>query len=227
MSAIPKLERTPTPTPTPTGAGTPLVDRLRPEEIDAAARMLARSFLGEGFFGWMFEGIEPDAATRAMTPWFRGWIRSYIHTGTVLSARLDGELVGVAVRTAPGTYPARGWAGVVLTSRIIRGVLRMAMTSQRARGMPAVADVIASREPDEPFWHLAWIGVAADHQRRGVGAALADESMRMIEERPATAWLLTFGEHTRRLYEARGFVVEGEIRPAPDGPVGWTLRKEV
>jgi ribosomal protein S18 acetylase RimI-like enzyme len=221
MTAVLKLE-----SPTPAEGTPPLVDRLQRHELDAGARLLARSFLGEGFFGWLFEGIEPEAATKAMIPWFRGWLHSYIHTGTVLSARLDGELVGVAIRNAPGTYPARGWAGVVLTSRIIRGVLRMAMTTRRALEMPAAAKVIGSREPQEPFWHLAWIGVAGEHQRRGVGAALADESMRMIEESPAVAWLLTFGEHTRRLYEARGFVVEGQIQPAPDGPIGWTLRKE-
>lgn len=211
---------------TPAEETTPLVARLQPHELDAAARLLARSFLGEGFFGWMFEGVDPDAGTRAMTPWFRGWLRSYIHQGTVLSARLDGEFVGVAIRNAPGTYPAPGWAGLMLNARIISGVLRMAMTTRRALQMPDVAKAIGSREPHEPFWHLAWIGVASEHQRRGVGAALADASMRMVEEQPALAWLITFGPHTRRLYEARGFTVEGEIQPVPEGPVGWTLRKE-
>jgi ribosomal protein S18 acetylase RimI-like enzyme len=203
-----------------------VVDRLQTHEVETGARLLARAFLNEGFFGWLFEGIDEDAAARAMTPWFRGWLRSYVHQGTVLGARLEGELVGVAIRNAPGTYPAPGWAGIVLTSRIIRGVLRMAMTTRRALEMPAAAKVIGSREPHEPFWHVAWIGVSREHQRRGVGAALADETMRMIEERPAPAWLMTFGAHTRRLYEARGFQLEDEIQPAPDGPTGWTLRKD-
>jgi ribosomal protein S18 acetylase RimI-like enzyme len=203
-----------------------LVDRLRPQELESGARLLARAFLDEGFFGWMCEGLEEDVAVRAMTPWFRGWLRSYVGAGTVFSARLDGELVGVAIRNPPGTYPPPGWAGVVLTSRIVRGVLRMALSTRRALKMPDAAKVIGSREPHEPFWHLAWIGVAREHRRRGVGAALADETMRVIEERPALAWLLTFGPHTRRLYEARGFVVEGEIQPVPGGPVGWTLRRE-
>ena len=100
------------------------------------------------------------------------------------------------------------------------------MVSRRALKMPKIAATLDSMEPKEPFWHLAWVGVDSDMQRRGVGSALADEAVRMMKAEQAPGWLATFGPHTRRIYESRGFVVEQEFRPFPEGPTGWTLRRD-
>ena len=56
--------------------------------------------------------------------------------------------------------------------------------------------------------------------------AKPEEAAAEATEQPAPAWLLTFGAHTRRIYEQRGFVVDTEIQPCPDGPRGWTMRRE-
>ena len=203
------------------------VDRLRPDEIAEAANLLARSFLAEPLLGYVFEGKSPHAAVRAMHPWFRTWLRSFVGGGEIHTARQNDALVGVAIRMAPGFFPPTGFRKVSFTIRLIASVLRMGLTARRAFSLPAAASTIESREPNVPFWHLAWIGVDPDLQRNGIGSALADETIRVIKAQPAVAWLVTFGAHTRAIYEKRGFVVEGEIRPIKDGPVGWTMRREV
>lgn len=211
---------------TPTHKTPLVVDRLRPGELEAAALMLARSFVREPFFAWLFEGHEDKATVRATMPWFRGWIRSFAPAGHIHTARRGGELVGVAIRTPPGTYPPKGLANGTFMARLIGGMLRMRLTSSRAFRTLAVADASAKLEPKVPFWHLAWVGVPPDHAGTGVGAALADEAIRVIDGGEAPAWLLTFGPHTRALYQRRGFRVQADFRPVPEGPAGWTMVRD-
>jgi ribosomal protein S18 acetylase RimI-like enzyme len=203
------------------------VDRLRPGETKAAARLLSRSFLGEPLFGYLFEGQDPEASVRAMQPWFSAWIRTFARDGEIHTARRDGALVGVAIRIRPDCYPLTGLRKVGFNLRLIKSVLRMGFTAKRTFSLPTAAAAIGAREPDLPFWNLAWIGVDPDQQRTGIGSALADEAIRVVDAQPAIAWLVTFGAHTRAIYEKRGFVVEDEIRPVPDGPIGWTMRREI
>jgi hypothetical protein len=40
---------------------------------------------------------------------------------------------------------------------------------------------------------LAWVGVSSELQGCGVGSALANEVVRLIDARPAPGWFVTFG----------------------------------
>jgi ribosomal protein S18 acetylase RimI-like enzyme len=115
---------------------------------------------------------------------------------------------------------------VRFTLGLIRSVLRMALTKGRAIKFPQVASVIGSLEPDGPFWHMAWIGVAPEFRGVGVGGALADESVRLIDSGDAPGWFITFGPNTRALYERRGFSVQAEVVPIPGCPVMWAMRRD-
>jgi len=203
-----------------------IVDRLRQDEIDSGATLLARSFVGEPLFGFIFEGKDRGRAERAMTPWFRGWIRSFVRQGEIHAARVEGRLGGVGIRVPPGGYPLHGTHKALFMLRLIRGVARMSVTSRRALKIPSFGSQLDRLEPKEPFWNLAWVGVSPDVQGRGVGSALANEIVRLIDARPAPGWFVTFGPRTRALYERRGFVVEHEVRPFEKGPVGWTMRRD-
>lgn len=115
-----------------TAAPTPVtVDRLRSDETDAGATLLARSFVDERIFAYIFEGRDRDRVERATRKWFLAWIRSCLPLGEVHAARLDGRLVGVGVRIPPGGFPLRGAAQVRFMRGLIGGMLRMAMTSRR------------------------------------------------------------------------------------------------
>ncbi|MBK5284314.1 MAG: GNAT family N-acetyltransferase [Bacteroidia bacterium] len=201
-----------------------VVDRIRPGEVEAAAKILADSFLTENLFKFMFEGVTPEKQVRATLPWFRTWISVFADQGEIHTARVDGQLAGVAIRMPPDGYPPKGLRKVRFMFGIITSVLRMAMTKSRALNFPKVAGVIEKAEPAEPFWHMAWIGVLPQYRGKGVGAALADESVRLINSGTAPGWFITFGPNTRALYERRGFVMEKEVVPVPGCPVMWSMR---
>ncbi len=202
------------------------VNRLHRDETDAGAALLARSFVDERLFAHIFEGRERGRVEQAITPWFRAWIRSFLHLGEVHAAYLEGRLVGVGVRIPPGGYPLGGLRQARFTLSLIAAMLRMAVHSRRAMRLGSLARQLGRLEPKEPFWNLAWIGVDPDTQRRGVGSALADEAVRLADSTASPCWLVTFGPHTRALYESRGLEVENEVRPFADGPIGWTMRRE-
>jgi GNAT superfamily N-acetyltransferase len=154
---------------------------------------------------------------RAITPWFRGWIRSFTRQGEIHAARLEGRLGGVGIRVPPGGYPLHGTQKGALHAQVERGVARMSATPRRALKMPGFGSQLERLEPKEPFWMLAWVGVSPELQGRGVGSALANEVVRLIDARPAPGWFVTFGPRVRALYERRGFVAEHEVRPFPEG----------
>jgi ribosomal protein S18 acetylase RimI-like enzyme len=203
-----------------------VVDRIRPGEVETAAKILADSFLTENLFKFMFEGVTPVKQVRATIPWFRTWINVFADQGEIHTARVEGQLAGVAVRMPPEGYPPRGLRKVRFMFGLITCVLRMAMTKGRAINFPKVAAVIEKAEPKEPFWHMAWIGVLPQYRGKGVGAALADESVRLIDNGTAPGWFITFGPNTRALYERRGFVMEKEVVPIPGCPVMWSMRRD-
>lgn len=202
------------------------VDRLRAEEVDAGAALLARSFAEEALFAYLFAGTELSRVERATVPWFRNFIRTFLADGEIHSARLDGRLVGVGVRIPPGSYPLTGVRKARFIASIVRAILRMVATSRAARRMLTIGPKLERLEPHEPFYYLSWVGVEPQFQGRGVGRALADTAVQRAEETGAPAWLVTFGPDTRALYERRGFVVEQEFRPLADGPLGWTMRRD-
>lgn len=203
-----------------------IVDRLRPGESEAAARVLAQSFAGEPLFAHLFEGCDERLVARAVVPWFKAWIDAYAGCGHVHTARSAGKLVGVGIRVPPGGHQLGGLRKLAFAAQRLASVARMALTSPRALNLLMIGSAVERREPKAPFWLLAWVGVLPEHQRRGVGGALADEAVRVIEEWPAPGWLVTFGAHTRAIYEKRGFVVEAELEPLTAGPVGWTMRRD-
>lgn len=202
------------------------VDRLGAEEVGAGAALLARSFVEEPLFAYLFAGKERSRVVRATVPWFRCFIRTFMGDGEIHAARLDGRLVGVGVRTPPGAVPLKGVRKARFVASVVLANLRMMATSRAARGMMTIGPKLERLEPHEPFYGLSWVGVEPEFQGRGVGRALADFAVRRADETRVPAWLITFGPETRALYERRGFLVEQEVRPLPDGPVGWTMLRK-
>ncbi len=202
------------------------VDRLGAEEVGAGTALLARSFVEEPLFAYLFAGKERSRVERATVPWFRSFIRTFMADGEIHAARLDGRLVGVGVRTPPGAVPLKGVRKARFIASVVLANLRMVATSRAARGMMTIGPKLERLEPHEPFYGLSWVGVEPQLQGRGIGRALADYAVRRADESRASAWLITFGPETRALYERRGFVVEQEVRPLSDGPVGWTMLRE-
>ena len=179
------------------------IDRLRPDETDAGATLLARSFVDERIFAYIFEGRDRDRVERATGSGFgRGSDHAYR-----LGRSTQPVLTERSSESGPHpswSLPADGAAQFRFMRGLMGGMLRMAMTSRRALRLGSFARQLARLEPDEPFWNLVWVGVDPALQRHGIGSALADEVIRLADSSSTACWLVTFGPHTRSLYECPG-----------------------
>jgi ribosomal protein S18 acetylase RimI-like enzyme len=76
--------------------------------------------------------------------------------------------------------------------------------------------------PHPPQYEIGWLAVAGAYRRRGIGRALVDHVLSLVE-RPAEVWVTTFGPDqpeglaARQFYERFGFTPAGPAPPGPDG----------
>src|SRR5262249_47048928 len=70
--------------------------------------------------------------------------------------------------------------------------------------------------PGEPHYYLAFIGVAPNRQRHGMGTALLQDSLARIDKAGAPAYLENSNPRNLPLYQRLGFRVIKEVR-APGG----------
>lgn len=82
------------------------------------------------------------------------------------------------------------------------------------RGLRAVHGyeaAVAPHHPTAPHWHLVDIGIDPAAQGRGVGSALLEHSLAMIDQLGDLASLSATSPGSRRLYERYGFETDHEI----------------
>jgi ribosomal protein S18 acetylase RimI-like enzyme len=198
---------------------------VRADEEADAFRLLARTFVDETLFAYVFAGRGRSRIEHALTPWFRAWVRAHVPLGAVHAARVEERLVGVGLCIPPGGVPV-GLRRFRFNMSYLGCLLRMTMTSPRALQLVSFGARLERLHPKGPFWKLAFVGVDPEFQRRGIGGALVDQMIVGTGGSARVCWLVVFGPQARALFERRGFVVENEVRPFPDGPTGWTLQTE-
>ena len=66
--------------------------------------------------------------------------------------------------------------------------------------------------PDEPCWHLAFISVDPAQQNKGLGSALLEHTLRVIDQEKKLAYLESTNEANLTLYQRHGFELEGNIQ---------------
>jgi ribosomal protein S18 acetylase RimI-like enzyme len=87
-------------------------------------------------------------------------------------------------------------------------------------GTPLMGGLLFSPKP--PLYTIGWLAVAERHREQGVGRALVEHVLALVE-RPAEMVVTTFGpeneagQPARRLYERMGFT---PAEMAPAGPEG-------
>ena len=84
---------------------------------------------------------------------------------------------------------------------------------------------MAAAHPEEPHWHLAFIGVDPAHQGRGLGAALLAHTLERIDQQHLHAYLESSNRANISLYRRHGFDVIREIRVGGSPPVFPMLRR--
>jgi len=78
--------------------------------------------------------------------------------------------------------------------------------------------------PTEPHWYLPFIGVDPLRQGEGLGSALLQHALQIVDRDKLPAYLEATSADIRRLYERHGFEAIGEIQTADSPPLYPMLR---
>jgi len=78
----------------------------------------------------------------------------------------------------------------------------------------------------KPHFYLMTIGVDPRFQGQGLGSALLDATLAMIDAKGLPSYLESSNERNVPLYKRHGYEVTSEFRPAPDGPPLWGMWRE-
>jgi GNAT superfamily N-acetyltransferase len=83
----------------------------------------------------------------------------------------------------------------------------------------------AARPDDEPHYYLSLLGTRSDHRGRGIGMALLEADLRLIDEEGAAARLESTNPANMPRYERAGFEAVGSFEAPGGGPVVTTMRR--
>ena len=78
--------------------------------------------------------------------------------------------------------------------------------------------------PPEPHWYLAWVGVDASMQGRGLGDDLMTQCLQVIDNDNAPAYLDNTNPRNVSFYERHGFRVTGQSQAGACPPLVGMLR---
>jgi ribosomal protein S18 acetylase RimI-like enzyme len=137
--------------------------------------------------------------------------------GLLLSARAEGELVGVLSSTPPGAYPLPP-PGMAVRLRCLLGQgLRV------ANRWAQVYELLRNHHPVNRHWYLGTLGVEPELWGQGIGTELLSTWLQMVDADGSPAYLETDVGGNLGFYERAGFEVAEEIWVL--GVRIWTMRR--
>jgi ribosomal protein S18 acetylase RimI-like enzyme len=101
--------------------------------------------------------------------------------------------------------------------RLLSVILSLTGMSRLSRGA-AMARALEHSHPPEPYFYLAFIGVAPRFQGTGLGTELLEEFLSRVDAAGIPAFLENSNPRNIRLYERFGFRVIREIVARKDAP---------
>ena len=184
--------------------------RAAPEDATRIAHLLAAAFSRDPIFNWM---TRLNGRATALNRFFH-WV-----------LRERAIPLGETWMTADG-YAAAAWIAPYAEARpdnlrdelrILSVLLSLTGASRFARGA-AMAKAIEHAHPPEPYFYLAFVGVAPRFQGSGLGTALLENTLARVDATGMPAFLENSNPRNVKLYERLGFRVTREITARKDAP---------
>lgn len=194
--------------------------RLRADEIDQAATMLARAFIGRPFPSLLAD----DEARRVdASRWtFAALARYGLEYGEVVTT---DELDAVAIWWAPEYVELTDGRAALIGLADAPSVLGEAAWA-RIEAYDAVASEIHHQSISEPHWYLCLIGVAPEAQGRGLASQLLTQMFERLDREQLPAYLDTNVSENVEFYQRRGFVVTAEAVDPASGILIRGMRRD-
>ena len=184
------------------------------EDVPRISRLLARAFADDPVVAW---GIpdpvhRPERSARA----FAAITDLYLPKEHVYA---DDELRCAALWAPPGSSrvgPGR-----------IAGLLPRLAAAYRRRLPLALLGLarVQRRQPPQPYWYLAYLGTAPDHQGLGLAGAVLAPVLERCDREGVPAYLEASKPELIPFYERHGFVIV-QLVHLPAGPPVWGMRRD-
>ena len=184
--------------------------------------MAARAFYTDPFFVHL--GPPAFLRNRGLAIFFRAMLRHLGPKARLVTVRDDQDrVVGVAAWVTTGGYPQP-----ILTQLAqIPGTLRALYRRPRALvDGQFYLNAIAKAHPKDEHWYLFLLVADPEFQRRGIGAALLDDALTLIDEEGVAAYLETQKHENLAYYQRFGFSVTDTLTPVKGGPPLYCMRRE-
>ena len=190
------------------------VQLTRPADAHPLSLILARAFHHDPVQSWLF----PDDKKRDRKSQyiFSVFLHSLIPCGTVYTTPgLEGAALWMDPRQVRSGVLQQIKLGIkilpVLGASILQGIRYQLK--------------VESKQPNYPHYYLCVLGVAPDHQGKGIGSALLQPVLRKCDAERLPAYLETGKEGNVPFYQRQGFEVIEKIR-LPDGPTVYRMIRE-
>ncbi len=194
--------------------------RLQPTDAEAAAEVLARAFVNDPLWRYLF----PDATRRAalVRQAFRAFAPTFIEGSVTLG--VGAPLEGVAVWSPPDQTPPR-LDGLLNPSLLTLVFSPFLAALPRAAPIFSRFEALQKRFAPEPHYYLSTVGVLPTAQGKGRASALIKPVLAQADARGLTVYTETMTPENVPLYEHYGFVVRQEL-PIPESSLRlWALQR--
>lgn len=194
------------------------IQRLTPESIQPAARLLAGSMRDNPLHRRVF-GDEEERLARLLTTAFVRLLQRQLASGLLLGAFDGTTLVGVAAMVPPGHCQPP------LQEKL--RMLAILAREGRLQRLPYIhrwLQIWARQDPAVPHWHLGPAAVERGRQGEGIGTALMTAICAELDQRQAIGYLETDKLRNVSLYRRGGFEIVAE-RPVL-GVTNWFMLRQ-
>lgn len=187
--------------------------------LDAAAVTLARAFDTDPMFEWIFP--DPTERARALGHLFRVPLRYGLRRGHVVQSDV-AKAVAIWARPGRTVTPME-----MIRAGMIAATFRVGFRPIcKFIGAMDALEKIHARRVSGPHWYLMLLGVDAELQGQGRGAALVREGLDGADREGLPSYLETSEPRNLPFYERLGFKVVEATRLGTGGPEAWVMRRE-
>jgi ribosomal protein S18 acetylase RimI-like enzyme len=186
------------------------VSLVRESERERVVDILVAAFENDPVERWMYP--EPERYFAHFPVFLAAFGGKAFETRTAW--RL-GDFSAVALWLSPGAEPDDD-AIVKVLSETVSPVLH--------GDLFAVLDQMTAAHPEFPHWYLPWLAVDPGLQGKGLGGALLEHGLRIVDASHLPVYLETPNPRTVAFYARHGFRVVGEAQAGTCPPLALLLR---
>ena len=193
---------------------------LLPAQVKPAAVVMARAFMQDPFFTFVF----PKAARRArILPWiFEKNLRYGQRYGKVFTS---ASLEGISLWLGP-EKPGLEWMGTLLSGLVLLPLKLSWPELQKSLRLSKFAGQLHQKSISGRHWYLVGLGVEPSRQGRGVAGALMQPVLALADQEKVACYLDTNNELNIPFYERVGFCVAGKGQASQAGPRTWGMLRQ-